>query len=100
MCFLFVSNPPQETLGIASSNPGSGCVAANARGAIQGTAHAVRVCEGASDSKQVRNEFVMLRAIDLHSRANCAEESWRSRPTGLPVLRQGKASQFLSGVMI
>jgi len=74
MCFLFVSNPPQETLGIASSNPGSGCVAPNARGAIQGTAHTVRVCEACSDSNQVRSEFVMLRAIDLHSRANCAEE--------------------------
>ena len=74
MCFLFVFNPPQETRGIASSNPGAGCVAPNARGAIQGTGNAVRVCEGCSDSKQVRSEFVMLRVIDLHSRANCAEE--------------------------
>jgi Domain of unknown function (DUF4382) len=73
-CFLFVSNPPQGTIGIAVSNPGSGCVAPKPHGAIQVTARVAPVCEAYSDSNQVRRVFVTLRGIDLRSKANATDE--------------------------
>jgi uncharacterized protein DUF4382 len=84
-CFVFVSNPPNGTIGIAVTDPGAACGFAKPKGAMQVVARVTPACEACSDSNRVRSVFVTLRGIDLRSRGKSSEQAsdWLALLPGL-----------------
>lgn len=75
-CFVFVSSPGTGTVIIGGSNLGATCGFAKPQphAAVQVVAHVARVCEGCSDSNQVRSIFVTLSGVDLRTRPDAVRQ--------------------------
>jgi hypothetical protein len=86
-CFVFVSNPPNGTIGIAVTDPGAACGISKPKGAVQVVAQVTPLCEACSDSNRVRSVFVTLRGIDLRRSASSGHQAadWQAL---LPALEE------------
>ena len=66
-CFVFVSNPPTGTIGIAVSNPPPTCRLTKANGAVRVVARTIPAGNSAPAPGQIQHIFVTLRGVDMHS---------------------------------
>ena len=74
-CFIFTSNPPTGTLGIAASDPRPVCNLPKMNAAVRAQLAAEPVCSSCVGSSQVQHIFIRVRGIELNSSATAQENS-------------------------
>src|SRR5215469_6413152 len=99
-CFVFVSNPPNGSIGIAVANPSTPCVVPKVFAAIHVTAYATRVCESCARSNRVGSILLSITGIDLRAKINNAGETpdWQALAVLEPPLQINLASGSGDGI--